>query len=80
MDLIGKSSELTLYTVRFRPGCLETRCWGNELFDCFVLNRLPEDDSGQIEAVAKEVAKSSDGMGPRDGRMRLACYMMRWTE
>jgi hypothetical protein len=58
VDLIGKSSEATLYAVRFQPGCLETRCWGNELFDCFVLNCLPEDNAAQIEAIAKEVAKT----------------------
>ena len=60
MQRIGRLpiSEQTLYAARFRPRCLADPPWGEEQFDCYVLN-LGGDIAGQeMQEIAREVTEA----------------------
>jgi hypothetical protein len=57
VDLVGQTSmESTLYAVRYWPACLRTLPWGNERFDCFVVNFGRGMPTEEMNAIAREIA------------------------
>ncbi len=57
MDFVGLLRATTkLYFARFQPGCLDCAPWGEEEYDCFVLNRSPLLTSIEMDQIAIEVA------------------------
>ena len=60
MQRIGRLpiSEQTLYAVRFHPRCLADPAWGEEQFDCYVLNLGGAIAGQDMQAIAREVTEA----------------------
>jgi len=61
MDLVGLlPPNQKVYLVRYQPGCLQLVPWGNEPYDCFVLNLSPLLATREIADLATDIARGTN--------------------